>query len=164
MGDYQQLAYEEPAPDVASIVMDWPDKLNAQGTVMTYELDDPQSTILACFPEEQQPVVPLHLAKADQRQIASAVSPSTHTPFGPISYRRGASRESARSSVLRLHRRCWRRTAPAFASRPGTNISSISNAGAPPSVYRTMPGATAIPAASCEAAKPIATSRHAPPG
>ena len=41
MGDYQQLAYEEPAPDVARIVMDRPDKLNAQGTVMTYELDGP---------------------------------------------------------------------------------------------------------------------------
>ena len=40
MSDYQQLLYEEPAPHVARIVMNRPDKLNAQGTVMTYELDD----------------------------------------------------------------------------------------------------------------------------
>lgn len=37
---YQQIAYETPAPHVARIVMNRPDKLNAQGIVMTYELDD----------------------------------------------------------------------------------------------------------------------------
>ena len=38
--DYQQLIYENPAPGVARIVMNRPDKLNAQGVVITYELDD----------------------------------------------------------------------------------------------------------------------------
>lgn len=37
---YQQLIYETPAPKVARIVMNRPDKRNAQGMVMTYELDD----------------------------------------------------------------------------------------------------------------------------
>ncbi len=39
-GEYQQLTYETPAPGVARIVMNRPEKLNAQGVVMTYELDD----------------------------------------------------------------------------------------------------------------------------
>lgn len=38
--DYQQITYETPAPKVARIVMNRPEKLNAQGIVMTYELDD----------------------------------------------------------------------------------------------------------------------------
>ena len=38
--EYQQIVFERPAPGVARIVMNRPDKLNAQGTVMTYELDD----------------------------------------------------------------------------------------------------------------------------
>jgi len=38
--DYQQILYETPAPHVARIVMNRPDKLNAQGVTMTYELDD----------------------------------------------------------------------------------------------------------------------------
>ena len=38
--EYQQIVYETPAPHVARIVMNRPDKLNAQGVVMTYELDD----------------------------------------------------------------------------------------------------------------------------
>ena len=37
---YKQIVYETPAPNVARIVMNRPDKLNAQGIVMTYELDD----------------------------------------------------------------------------------------------------------------------------
>lgn len=37
--DYQQVLYEMPAPKVARIVMNRPDKLNAQGVVMTHELD-----------------------------------------------------------------------------------------------------------------------------
>lgn len=39
-GEYQQIVYETPAPHVARIVMNRADKLNAQGIVMTYELDD----------------------------------------------------------------------------------------------------------------------------
>lgn len=38
--DYAQLLYEVPAPGVARIVMNRPDKFNAQGKTMTYELDD----------------------------------------------------------------------------------------------------------------------------
>ena len=37
---YEQIIYEVPAPKVARIVMNRPDKLNAQGVAMTYELDD----------------------------------------------------------------------------------------------------------------------------
>lgn len=37
---YEQIRYETPAPHVARIVMSRPEKLNAQGVVMTYELDD----------------------------------------------------------------------------------------------------------------------------
>lgn len=37
---YEQLIYEIPAPKVARIVMNRPMKRNAQGLVMTYELDD----------------------------------------------------------------------------------------------------------------------------
>lgn len=38
--DYEQLVYEEPAPKVARILMNRPSRRNAQGTTMTYELDD----------------------------------------------------------------------------------------------------------------------------
>ena len=38
--EYEQLTYETPAPKVARIVMDRPDRRNAQGITMTYELDD----------------------------------------------------------------------------------------------------------------------------
>lgn len=37
---YEQILYETPAPKVARIVMNRPEKLNAQGIVMTYELND----------------------------------------------------------------------------------------------------------------------------
>lgn len=37
---YEQLIYEEPAPKVARIVMNRPERRNAQGITMTYELDD----------------------------------------------------------------------------------------------------------------------------
>lgn len=37
--DYTQLIYEVPAPKVARIVMNRPEKRNAQGMTMTYELD-----------------------------------------------------------------------------------------------------------------------------
>jgi enoyl-CoA hydratase len=40
MGDYRQIIYEEPAKAVARIVMNRPEKRNAQGTIMTYELDE----------------------------------------------------------------------------------------------------------------------------
>ncbi len=36
---YEQLIYEEPAPKVARIVMNRPNRRNAQGITMTYELD-----------------------------------------------------------------------------------------------------------------------------
>ena len=39
-GAYEQIVYETSAPNVARIVMNRPGKLNAQGVVMTYELDD----------------------------------------------------------------------------------------------------------------------------
>ena len=38
--DYSQVRYETPRPGVARIVLDRPDKMNAQGVTMTYELDD----------------------------------------------------------------------------------------------------------------------------
>lgn len=38
--EYQQLIYETPAPKVARIVMNRPNRRNAQGVEMTYELDD----------------------------------------------------------------------------------------------------------------------------
>ncbi len=38
--EYQQIRYETPAPKVARIVMDRPERRNAQGIAMTYELDD----------------------------------------------------------------------------------------------------------------------------
>lgn len=38
--EYDQIVYEVPAPKVARIVMNRPEKLNAQGVTMTYELDD----------------------------------------------------------------------------------------------------------------------------
>lgn len=38
--EYEQLIYEEPAPKVARIVMNRPNRRNAQGIAMTYELDD----------------------------------------------------------------------------------------------------------------------------
>ena len=37
---YSQILYEQPAPKVARIVMNRPDRRNAQGVVMTHELDD----------------------------------------------------------------------------------------------------------------------------
>src|SRR5690349_2961280 len=37
--EYTQLIYEKPAPRIARIVMNRPEKRNAQGIVMTYELD-----------------------------------------------------------------------------------------------------------------------------
>ena len=37
--EYQQIIYELPAPRVARIVMDRPERRNAQGITMTYELD-----------------------------------------------------------------------------------------------------------------------------
>ena len=36
---YEQIVYETAAPNVARIVMNRPEKLNAQGMVMTYEID-----------------------------------------------------------------------------------------------------------------------------
>ncbi|MBO9694681.1 MAG: enoyl-CoA hydratase [Sphingopyxis sp.] len=39
-GAYQQLIYERPADKVVRIVMNRPEKRNAQGVIMTYELDD----------------------------------------------------------------------------------------------------------------------------
>ncbi|QNA85529.1 enoyl-CoA hydratase [Sphingomonas sp. So64.6b] len=38
--EYEQLTYEEPASKVARIVMNRPNRRNAQGITMTYELDD----------------------------------------------------------------------------------------------------------------------------
>lgn len=38
--EYEQLIYEMPAPKVARIVMNRPGRRNAQGIIMTYELDD----------------------------------------------------------------------------------------------------------------------------
>ncbi len=38
-GGYEQLIYEVPAPKVARIILNRPEKRNAQGLVMTYELD-----------------------------------------------------------------------------------------------------------------------------
>jgi enoyl-CoA hydratase len=38
--EYEQLIYETPALKVARIVMNRPDRRNAQGVTMTYELDD----------------------------------------------------------------------------------------------------------------------------
>jgi len=38
--EYEQVIYETPAPRVARIVMNRPDRRNAQGITMTYELDD----------------------------------------------------------------------------------------------------------------------------
>lgn len=40
MSGYEQVVYEMAAPNVARIVMSRPEKLNAQGITMTYELDD----------------------------------------------------------------------------------------------------------------------------
>lgn len=37
--DYEQVIYETPAPKVARIVMNRPNRRNAQGTTMTYDLD-----------------------------------------------------------------------------------------------------------------------------
>ena len=37
--EYEQLIYEQPAPRVARIVMNRPDKRNAQGIIMTVELE-----------------------------------------------------------------------------------------------------------------------------
>ena len=37
--DFAQIRYEEPAPNIARIVLDRAEKRNAQGTIMTYELD-----------------------------------------------------------------------------------------------------------------------------
>jgi enoyl-CoA hydratase len=37
--EYTQILYEEPAEKIARIVLNRPNKRNAQGTVMTYELD-----------------------------------------------------------------------------------------------------------------------------
>lgn len=37
--EYEQIIYEEPAPKVARIVMNRPERGNAQGITMTYELD-----------------------------------------------------------------------------------------------------------------------------
>lgn len=39
-GERPQVRYEEPAPGVARIVLDRAERRNAQGTVMTYQLDD----------------------------------------------------------------------------------------------------------------------------
>lgn len=39
-GSASQVLYEKPAPGVARIVMNRPERRNAQGVVMTYELDD----------------------------------------------------------------------------------------------------------------------------
>jgi len=38
--EYEQLIYEMPAPGVARIVMNRPERRNAQGITMTYEIDD----------------------------------------------------------------------------------------------------------------------------
>jgi enoyl-CoA hydratase/carnithine racemase len=38
--EYEQLIYETPAPKVARVVMNRPNRRNAQGITMTYELDD----------------------------------------------------------------------------------------------------------------------------
>ena len=48
--EYEQLVYEEPAPKVARIVMNRPDRGNAQGITMTYELDDAFKR--ACFDDD----------------------------------------------------------------------------------------------------------------
>jgi enoyl-CoA hydratase len=48
--DYEQVLYERPAPKVARIVMDRPNRRNAQGITMTYELDDAFKR--ACHDEE----------------------------------------------------------------------------------------------------------------
>lgn len=39
MPEFTQILYERPAPHVARIVMNRPEKLNAQGNIMTYEID-----------------------------------------------------------------------------------------------------------------------------
>lgn len=39
-GSYAHILYENPAPGVARIIMNRPEKCNAQGVTMTYELDD----------------------------------------------------------------------------------------------------------------------------
>jgi len=38
-GDPLQVRYERPAPKIARIVLDRPQKRNAQGTLMTYHLE-----------------------------------------------------------------------------------------------------------------------------
>jgi enoyl-CoA hydratase len=38
--EYTQVRYETPQPGIARIVLDRPDKANAQGVVMTYEIDE----------------------------------------------------------------------------------------------------------------------------
>lgn len=38
--EYEQIIYETPAPKVARVVMNRPERRNAQGITMTYELDD----------------------------------------------------------------------------------------------------------------------------
>ena len=48
--DHSQIRYETPAPQVARIVLARPEKRNAQGTVMTYELD--KAMARACQDDE----------------------------------------------------------------------------------------------------------------
>lgn len=55
MTAYQQILYETPAPNVARIVMNRPDKSNAQGNIMTYELDDAFKR--ACHDDEVNVIV-----------------------------------------------------------------------------------------------------------
>src|SRR5688572_20910337 len=49
-GSRPQVRYEVPAPKVARIILDRPEKRNAQGTVMTYELDAAMQR--ACFDDD----------------------------------------------------------------------------------------------------------------
>jgi enoyl-CoA hydratase len=53
--DYTQIRYEVAAPKVARITLDRPEKRNAQGVVMTYELDD--AIRRACHDDEISVIV-----------------------------------------------------------------------------------------------------------
>ena len=52
---YTQILYETPAPGVARIVLNRPEKRNAQGSVMTYELD--AAITRACHAEDLNVII-----------------------------------------------------------------------------------------------------------
>lgn len=83
-GTYEQVSYETPAPKVARIVMNRPEKRNAQGIVMTYDLD--AAFKRACHDDEVNVIILAgagdHFSAGHDLSVSERVVPNLEETIG----------------------------------------------------------------------------------